>query len=83
VQILGAKATDIVSELRHILEKKYIQLKQYRWIMGKLRHVALILPGIKGLFSPINKVLQCKPRVIGMGRNSNVKSSVSPPGTYG
>jgi hypothetical protein len=76
VSICEAKATDIISELHHILKKKTVQLKWYRWIVGKLRHVALILPGMKGLFLPINKVLhQGEPHVIGSGETSNVHAA--------
>jgi hypothetical protein len=75
VRISEAKATDIISELRRILKKKTVQLKRYQRIVGKLRHVALILPGIKGLFSPINKALQGEPRVIGLGKNSDVRAA--------
>jgi hypothetical protein len=52
VRVSEAKAADIVAELRRILKKKHVQLKRYRKIVGKLRHVALILPGIRGLFPP-------------------------------
>ena len=75
VRISESKATDIVSELRRILKKKHVQLKRYRRIVGKLRHVALILPGIKGLFSPINKALRGEPRVIGLGKDSDVRAA--------
>jgi RNase P subunit RPR2 len=47
VRISDAKATDIVSELRRILKKKHVQLKRYRRIVGKLCHVALIMPSTR------------------------------------
>jgi hypothetical protein len=75
VRISDAKATDIVSELRRILKKKHVQLKRYRRIVGKLRHVALIMPSTKGLFSPINKALQGEPAVIGLGKISEVRAA--------
>jgi hypothetical protein len=61
VRIPKAKATDIVSELGRILKKKSFQLRCYRRVVGKLHHVALIMPGLKGLFSPLNKALQGEP----------------------
>jgi hypothetical protein len=75
VQISDAKATDIVTEIRRILKKKHVQLKRYRQIVGKLRHVALILPGIRGLFSPINRALRGEPQVIGLGKTSEVRAA--------
>jgi hypothetical protein len=67
VQLPKSKADDIVGEIKRILKKKHVQLKRYRRVVGKLRHVALIMHGTKGLFSPINKALQGDPRVIGLG----------------
>jgi hypothetical protein len=76
VGISDAKANDIVAEIRKILKKK-IQLKRYpRIIGGKLRHVALIMPGAKGLFSPINHALRGDPPVIGLGRLSDVRAAL-------
>jgi hypothetical protein len=74
VQISQAKADDICNELRRILKKKRVPLKRYRKIIGKLRHVALILPGTKGLFSPVNKALRGEPAFIGLGKGSELRS---------
>jgi hypothetical protein len=76
VRISDAKAADIVGEIRKILKKKHVQLKRYRRIVGKLRHVALILPGLKGLFSPINAALQGDPKVIGIGQHSELRAAL-------
>ena len=72
VRISESKSADIISEIRKILKKKNVQLRRYRRIVGKLRHVALIMPSTKGLFSPINKALQGEPKTIGLGKNSEV-----------
>jgi hypothetical protein len=37
--------------------------------------MGLIMPGIKGLFSPINKALQGEPQVIGLGKTINVRAA--------
>jgi hypothetical protein len=76
VRISDARAKDIVAEIRKILKKKRVPLKRYRRIIGKLRHVALILPGTKGLFSPINKALKGDPQVIGLGKSSEVRAAL-------
>jgi hypothetical protein len=75
VRISEAKATDIVTEIRRILKKKQVQIKRYQKIVRKLGHVALILPGIRGLFSPINKALRGEPCVIGLGKMSGVQAA--------
>jgi hypothetical protein len=51
-----------------------VPLKRYRKIIGKLRHVALILPGTKGLFLPVNKALLGDPALIGLGKNSELRA---------
>jgi hypothetical protein len=76
VSITETRASDIVGEIHKILKKKQVQLKRYRRIVGKLRHVALIMPGLKGLFSPLNKALQGEPRSIGLGKSSDVRAAL-------
>jgi hypothetical protein len=76
IRISDAKADDIVMEIRRILKKKRVQLKRYRKIVGKLRHVALIMPGTKGMFSPINRALQGEPSTIGLGKDSEVRAAL-------
>jgi hypothetical protein len=76
IRISESKADDIVMEIRRILKKKRVQLKRYRKIVGKLRHVALIMPGTKGMFSPINKALRGEPSMIGLGKESEVRAAL-------
>jgi hypothetical protein len=76
VRISHAKSTDIIQEIRRILKKKRVQLKRYRRIVGKLRHVALIMPSTKGMFSPMNKALKYEPACIGLGKDSEVRAAL-------
>jgi hypothetical protein len=76
VCITQAKADNIVGEIKQILKKKHVQMKHYRHVVGKLRHVALIMPGVKGLFSSINKAFQGDPCVIGLGASSEVRAAL-------
>jgi hypothetical protein len=75
VRISDSKANDIVSEIRRIPKKRHVQLKRYRRNVGKLRHVGLIMPGIKGLFSSINKALRGEPQVIALGKTSDIRAA--------
>jgi hypothetical protein len=43
-------------------------------MVDKLRHVALIMPGIKGIFSQVNMALRGKPQVIGLGKTSGIRA---------
>ena len=76
VRIADARAKDIVAEIQYILKKKRLLLKRYRQIVGKLRHIAIILPGTKGLFSPINKALKGDPIIIGLRKISEVRAAL-------
>jgi RNase P subunit RPR2 len=70
VRISDTRSTDTVNEIRKILKKKGVQLKGYQRIVGKLCHVALILSGTKGLFSPIKSGLKGEPLVVGLRKSS-------------
>ena len=75
VRISDCRAKDIVADFQKILNKKCVQLKRYRRILGKLRHVMIIFPGTKGLFLPINKALKGYPIIIGFGESSKVRAA--------
>jgi hypothetical protein len=81
IQLPTDKAADITTEIRRILTKKRVTLKRYRRIVGKLRHVTLIMPGTRGVFSPINKALKGNPAVIGLGTKSEVRHALLDLGT--
>jgi hypothetical protein len=76
IQLPADKAADITTEIRRVLSKKRVTLKRYRRIVGKLRHVALIMPGTRGIFSPLNKALKGDPAVIGLGTKSEVRHAL-------
>jgi hypothetical protein len=69
---LDARVTDIVKEIQKILKKRGMYLKCYRCIFSKLCHVLLILPGTKGLFSPINYGLKGEPFVVALRKSSKM-----------
>ena len=45
-------------------------------LVGKLRHAAIILPAAKGFFSPLNNAMKGDPKLIGLGKNSEVRASL-------
>lgn len=72
VRITADKVEAIVSEIRKILKKKKVQIKCYQTLLGKLQHVAIILPSACRLFSPLNKALRNNPKSIGLGKGSKI-----------
>ena len=67
VRIYDGRATNIVAEIHNILKKKYVQLKHYRRIIGKIRHAAIIFICMKGIFLSFNKALKGGALIIGLG----------------
>jgi hypothetical protein len=51
-------------------------LKTLQGVVGKLRHALIILQAAKGFFTPINAAMQGNPRIIGLGKNSEVREAL-------
>ena len=75
VRLSKGKAGALIKAITRTRTKRRASLKSYQQLVGKLRHVALILPGARGLFSPINKALQGDPPFIGLGKDSEVRAA--------
>jgi hypothetical protein len=76
VQLPQKKADHIINEIRRILRKKSVPLKQYMSVIGKIRHAAQIVPVAKGLMSPLNAALQGQPKHVGLGKKSLVRAAL-------
>jgi hypothetical protein len=76
VTLPADKAAKILQELKKVLHKKKVNLKRFQSLVGKLRHVAQILPSAKGIFTPINNSLSGNPKEIGLGTTSEVRSAL-------
>ena len=76
VQLTQAKTDDICNEVRKVLKKKRVAIKRFRSLIGKLRHAATCLPGIRGLFSPLNKALHGDPQLVGLGKDSEARAAL-------
>ncbi len=51
-------------------------LKTLRGVVGKLRHASIFLQAAKGFFTPINATMRGNPRIIGLGKNSEVREAL-------
>lgn len=76
VRLTQRKADDIDRELTQLLRKTRVPMKRFRSIVGRLRHAAIILPGAKGMFSPINKALRGEPKFISLGKSTEVRAAM-------
>jgi hypothetical protein len=73
VELPADKAADILKEVKRVTSKPQVPLKRFQKIVGKLRHVARILPAAKGLFTPLNNTMKGSPKSIGMTKDSAVR----------
>jgi hypothetical protein len=73
VYLPRAKALAYIKEMHRMLCRKTVSLKQLQMLVGKLRHVPIILPVAKGFFSPINNAMQGSPKLVGLGANSKLR----------
>ena len=62
IELSATKQKAILAELKTVLRiKNGVPFKRVEKLTGKLRHAAIGIPGGKGLFGPINKLLAVKP----------------------
>ncbi|KAL7523596.1 hypothetical protein ACHAWF_000588 [Thalassiosira exigua] len=62
IELATKKQEAILKELRTILRMKNgVQFNRVQKILGKMRHAAIGIPGGKGLFGPINRLLAIEP----------------------
>jgi hypothetical protein len=76
VQLPPEKAAAYIRETHHILHQKTVPLKTLQGVVGKLQHASIILQAAKGFFTPINAAMQGNPRIIGLGKNLEVREAL-------
>jgi hypothetical protein len=67
------KAANILKELERVLKKQMLPFKRFRSLLGKLRHVAIILPSLRGLFTPGNQILGQEPPRVSLSPTSPMR----------
>ena len=76
VRLPPAKAKAYIAEAHKVLRRKTVPLKVLQALVGKFRHASIILPAAKGFFTPINTALRGNPKIIGLGRSSEVRAAL-------
>jgi hypothetical protein len=76
VHLPPAKATAYIRETHCILHRKSVPLKILQGVVGKLRHVFIILPATRGFFTPINSAMKGSPKHIILGAHSKVRAAL-------
>jgi hypothetical protein len=67
-----AKAIAYIKEIHRILIQKSVPLKTLQGVVGKIRHTSIILPAVRGFFTPIIAAMRGSPKSVGLGANSKV-----------
>ncbi|KAL7525140.1 hypothetical protein ACHAWF_001227, partial [Thalassiosira exigua] len=74
IELAAKKQEAIPKELKTILRMKNgVQFNRVQNIVGKLRHAAIDIPGGKGLFGPINRLLVIEPKQVYWDRCPDVR----------
>jgi hypothetical protein len=70
------KATKYIWEIHRVLWRTSVDLKTLQTLVGQLRHASIILPAARGFFTPINAATRGNPKIIGLGKGSDVQSAL-------
>jgi hypothetical protein len=73
VHLTQRKALGITEAITRLLKKMQDQVPKFRSVVGKMRHVATILPSARSLFTPVNRALRGHPSTISLGASGEVR----------
>ena len=76
VHLTQRKAQGIVEATTRLLKKNRAPLHKFQSIVGKMRHVATILPTARSLFTPANRALRGTPQTIALSANGEVRAAL-------
>jgi hypothetical protein len=71
------KAEKIDTELQRLLKKSRVPSKQFLSITGKVSNATRILPAAKGLMTPLYKAMRGTPKMIGLGKHSELRTALA------
>ena len=76
VRLPSEKATKYVREINRVLRRKTVPIKTLQTLVGQLRHASIISPAARGFFTPINAAMKGDPKMIGLGKASEVRAAL-------
>jgi hypothetical protein len=77
VRLPQEKANSICIELLRLLKKSRVPNKRFLSIVGKISNATRILPAAKGLMTPLYKALRGEPKMIGIGKHSELRTALA------
>jgi hypothetical protein len=76
VRLTQRKALGITEATTRILKKNRVATHKFQSVVGKLRHVATILPSARALFTPLNRALRLTPHTIALSASGEVRAAL-------
>ena len=76
VHLTQRKALGITAAATQLLCKNRAAVHKFQSVVGKMRHVATILPSARALFTPINRALRGTPQTISLSASGEVRAAL-------
>jgi hypothetical protein len=76
VHLTQRKALGITDATTRLLKKNRVATQKFQSVVGKMRHVATILPSARALFTPLNRALRLTPPTISLSANGEVRAAL-------
>ena len=76
VHLTQRKAVGIADAITRLLRKTRAAVPKFQSVVGKMRHVATILPSARSLFTPINRALRGHPSTISLSASGEVRAAL-------
>ena len=76
VRLTQRKARSIAEATVRLLRKNRATIQKFQSIIGRLRHVATILPSARSLFTPANRALRGSPAFVGLSATGEVRATL-------
>jgi hypothetical protein len=76
VHLTQRKAVGIADAITRLLRKTRVAVQKFQSVVGKMRHVATILPSARSLFTPVNRALRGHPSTISLSASGEVRAAL-------
>jgi hypothetical protein len=76
VHLTQRKALGITEAITRLLKKSRAPVPKFQSVVGKMRHVATILPSARSLFTPVNRALRGHPSTISLSASGEVRAAL-------
>ena len=76
VHLTQRKALAIATDTTTILKKNRTTLHKFQSLVGRMRHVATILPAARAMFTPLNRALRGQPTFVALSARGEVRAAL-------